>query len=72
MTLTNLAAMTFLELKLAVPVTLTCSVPTKPALMVRVGVTVVLPSYTLLGGVRDAVNGAGVMKAVAVCPEAKL
>ena len=60
--------MTFLELKLAVPVTLTCSVPTKPALMVRVGVAVVLPSYTLFRAVTVAVNAAGVTEATPVCP----
>ena len=59
-TVTKLAANTFFELKLAVPLTLSCSAPTKPAVIVIVGVAVVLPSYTLFGAVTEAVKIAGV------------
>ncbi len=43
-TITNLAATTFLALKLAVPVAVMVSVPTRPAAMANVGRAVVVPS----------------------------
>ncbi len=71
-TLTKLAVTTFLALKLAVPVAVMVSVPTRPAAMANVGRAVVVPSYTLLGAVTVAVKGAGVMRAAVVCPGVKL
>ena len=67
-TLTKLAVTTFLELKLAVPVAVMVSVPTRPAAMANVGRAVVVPSYTLFGAVTVAVNAAGVLISAVVCP----
>ena len=59
-TVTTLAVNTSFELKVAVPVTPSCSPATKPAVMAKVGAAVVLPSYTLFGAVALAVKAAGV------------
>ena len=67
-TLTKLAVTTFLALKLAVPVAVMVSVPTRPAAMASVGMAVMVPSYTLLGAVTVAVNAAGVTEATPICP----
>ena len=40
--------------------------------MAKVGMAMVVPSYTLLGAVTVAVNAAGVMAAAVVCPVARL
>ena len=71
-TLTKLAETTFFELKLAVPVAVMVSVPTKPAAMANVGMAVVVPSYTLLGAVAVAVMGAGLLAAAVLCPGLRL
>ena len=65
-TVTTLAVNTSFELKVAVPVTPTCSPLTKPALMLKEGAAVALPSYTLFGAVTLAVKAAGVTVATPV------
>ena len=71
-TVTSLAFVTSLLLKVAVPVAVTVSPLTRPLVIVNVGAAVVVPSYTLFGAATLAVRLFAEMDAATVWPLERL